>query len=283
MKPAARLYVACVMIAGAALFAARVPHIQVDRPVVFVMLILLSLATAALKVHLPLPGGGSTMSLSYAVDFASLLLLGPDPTMVVAATSVFLQCELNTRERPPIHRTLFSIASVVLTVQAAGLALWRLGGLVRLGSEGPVFVLALLAAAMIYFLMNTGLVATAIALTSGERILGVWHTNFLWSAPSYFISAVVAALAARFVGYAGLWLVPVAFVPLYLTYRSYQVYMGRIEDEQRQVKAVANLHLATVEALARAIDARDQPSAAHLRRMQLYATRLAQVVGLPEA
>ena len=59
MKPAARLYVACVMIAGAALFAARVPHIQVDRPVVFVILILLSLATAALKVHLPLPGGGS--------------------------------------------------------------------------------------------------------------------------------------------------------------------------------------------------------------------------------
>jgi diguanylate cyclase (GGDEF)-like protein/putative nucleotidyltransferase with HDIG domain len=85
------------------------------------------------------------------------------------------------------------------------------------------------------------------------------------------------------VGYVGLWLVPVAFVPLYLTYRSYQVYMGRIEDEQRQVKSVANLHLATVEALARAIDARDQPSAAHLRRMQLYATRLAQVVGLPEA
>ena len=75
------------MLAGAALFAVRVPHLQVDRPVVFVMLILLSLVTAALKVHLPLPGGGSTMSLSYAVGFASLLLLGPDPTMVVAATT----------------------------------------------------------------------------------------------------------------------------------------------------------------------------------------------------
>src|SRR3954454_24294830 len=98
----ARVYVACVTIAGAALFAARIPFIHVDRPGVFVMLIAASLATAALKVHLPLPGGGSTMSLSYAVDFASLLLLGPDPTMVVAATSVFLQCELNTRARAPI-------------------------------------------------------------------------------------------------------------------------------------------------------------------------------------
>src|SRR6266702_4353919 len=113
---AARLYVVCVMIAGAVLFAVRLPKIQVDRPVVFILLIAISLATAALKVRLPLPQGDSTMSLSYAVDFASLLLLGPDATMVVAATSVFMQCEL-TREPTPIYRTLFSMASVAMTVQ----------------------------------------------------------------------------------------------------------------------------------------------------------------------
>ena len=278
----ARLYVVCVTLAGGILFAIRLPQVEVQRPVVFVMLIALSLAAASLKVHLPLPHGDSTMSLSYGVAFASLLLLGPDPTMVVAAAGVFLQCELQTQNRKLIHRTLFSMASVALTVEAAGIALLRFDGFLQPNSEALLFVLLLLTAATIYFLMNTGLVATAIALTSGERVLDVWRRDFLWSAPGYFISAVVAAIAARFIGDAGFWLVPVALVPVYLTYRTYKTYMGRIETQQRKVKEVADLHLATVEALARAIDARDQASSTHLQRMQLYATRLARAAGMSE-
>src|SRR5678816_1159932 len=119
----ARFYVLTVMIAGAVLFAVRLPLIQVDQSVVFVLLICASLASTALRVHLPLPGGGSTLSLSYAVDFASLLLLGPDATMVVAATSVFMQSELNRRPPSRLYRTLFSMASVVITVQVSGVTL----------------------------------------------------------------------------------------------------------------------------------------------------------------
>ena len=42
------------------------------------------------------------MSVSYAVDFASLLLLGPHDTMLVAAGSAFSQCHLNSKERNPL-------------------------------------------------------------------------------------------------------------------------------------------------------------------------------------
>ena len=66
------------------------------------------------------------MSVSYAVDFASLLLLGPHETMLVAAGSAFSQCHLNKKERNPPYRTLFSMASLVVTVQGAGLAFWVL-------------------------------------------------------------------------------------------------------------------------------------------------------------
>ena len=67
------------------------------------------------------------------------------------------------------------------------------------------------------------------------------------------------------------WLLPLAAAPLYLTYRSYKVYLGRIDDEQRHVREMADLHLATIEALALAIDAKDQTSQSHIRRVQLYA------------
>ena len=73
------------------------------------------------------------MSVSYAVDFASLLLLGPNETMIVAAASAYSQCTFRIKERNPLHRTLFSMACLVITVQAAGAAYHLLGGV-----AGPV-------------------------------------------------------------------------------------------------------------------------------------------------
>src|SRR5437763_10232138 len=278
----ARFYVGAVIVIGLTLMLARRPDATFSEPVLFVALLVLSSVTAALKVHLPLTTSGSTMSVSYAVDFASLLLIGPHETMLVAAGSAFSQCHLNSKDRNPIHRTLFSVASLVITVQGSGLAFSLLGGT---GSAMPLSMLArpLVGAATVYFLLNTGLIATAIALSTRTKIISTWNNNFLWSAPSYFVGAGSAALAASFVSHAGYWVAPLTFAPLYLTYRTYKVYMGRIEDEQRHVQQTSDLHLATIEALARAIDAKDQTTQMHIRRVQVYAAGLAKARGLSEA
>jgi diguanylate cyclase (GGDEF)-like protein/putative nucleotidyltransferase with HDIG domain len=279
----ARVYVVAIVAVGAVLFLARLPFVRVDQPLLFLTLTVLSSAAAAFKVKLPLTSGGSTMSVSYAVDFASLLALGADATMVVAAASAFSQCHVNTKKgRSPLHRTLFNIASLVVTVQGAGLA-FRL--LAHAGPEVGLAAVArpLVGAATVYFLLNTGLIATAISLSSNERITTTWHTNFLWSAPSYFVGAGTAALALWLITHAGWWVAPLTFAPVYLMFRTYQVYMGRVEDEQRHVQQTSDLHLATIEALARAIDAKDQNSQSHIRRVQTYAAGLAREVGLSHA
>src|SRR5580765_4956610 len=101
----ARVYVVTVIAAGTGLFLACLPYVRVDQPLLLIGLLLLSSASAALKVNLPLTTSGSTMSVSYAIDFLSLLLLGPHETMLVAAGSAFSQCHLsNNKERNPIHR-----------------------------------------------------------------------------------------------------------------------------------------------------------------------------------
>ena len=56
--------------------------------------------------------------------------------------------------------------------------------------------------------------------------------------------------------------------------------MGRIQDQQRHVQQVSDLHLATIEALALAIDAKDQTAQSHIRRVQVYAAGLAQALGM---
>jgi len=280
---AARAYVASVIVAGAIVMAICLPLAHFShQPILFAALVLLGSGAAALKVTLPLSTGGSTMSVSYAVDFAALLLLGPHEAMIVAVASTFCQCHVNNKERNPAYRTLFSMAALVLTIEAAGLAVsW----LTDPGASAGVSTAArpLVAAATIYFLLNTGFIATAIALSTGQAISTTWQTNFLWSAPSYFVGAGTAAIAALLVTKTGYWFAPLGFAPIYLTYRTYKVYMGRIEDEQRHVQQTSDLHLATIEALARAIDAKDQNTQMHIRRVQMYAAGLAKAVSLSPA
>src|SRR3982751_4149189 len=201
----ARVFVCAVIAAGAALLVYFFPVKSFASPWLFLLLLTLSSVTSVFKVKLPLARSGSTMSVSYAVDFASLLLLGPNETMLVAAASAWSQCTFRIKEHNPIHRTLFSMACLVVTVQAAGLAYRWMGG-----QPGAVTTVAiakpLVAAATVYFLFNTLTVATAIALSVRQPLLTVWNENFLWSAPSYFVGSGAAALAASiFEGPGGYW------------------------------------------------------------------------------
>src|SRR6266550_9193363 len=182
---AGRVYVALVILAGAIVMAISLPLADfTHQPVLFAALVALASGFAALKVTLPLTTGGSTMSVSYAVDFAALLLLGPHEAMVVAVASAFCQCHVNNKEKNPPYRTLFSMAALVLTVQGAGLALRWLGDPSAPESVSTI-ARPLVGAATVYFVLNTGLIATAIALTTRQPISTTWQTNFLWSAPSY--------------------------------------------------------------------------------------------------
>ena len=277
---AARVYVAAVLVAGALVFARFLPH-SIPNFDLFLILLLFSFVASALKVSLPLTTSGSTMSVSYAVDFAALLLIGADLTMLVATLSAWSQCTIRTESRSPAYRTLFSMAALVLTVKATGFVYTSLGGPLP-GSQFSVLTIPrpLVGAATAYFICNTALIATAISLSNRQSVLRVWNENFLWSAPSYFVGALVAAIAASVIDRGVYWMVGLAAAPLYLTYRTYKVYLGRIQDQQRHVQQVSDLHLATIEALALAIDAKDQAAQSHIRRVQVYAAGLARAMGM---
>jgi diguanylate cyclase (GGDEF)-like protein/putative nucleotidyltransferase with HDIG domain len=284
LPAAARTYVAGVILVGLVVFLAALPHARFDQPLLFAGLLILSTASTAMKITLPLTASGSTMSVSYAVDFAALLLIGPHDTMLIAATSALSQCIFKQRERNPPYRTLFSVAALIITVEGAGLAALALGGI---ASTMPLQTMArpLVGVATAYFLLNTGLVAAAIALSTRQPVFATWQNNFIWSAPSYFVGAGSAALAASSMETAGYWIAPLMYAPIYLTYRTYKMYMGRIDDEHRHLQETsetANLHLATIEALAGAIDAKDRTTHMHIRRVRFYAAKLAKAAGLSE-
>jgi putative nucleotidyltransferase with HDIG domain len=279
----ARLYVGATIVIGATLVVLLGPRSEFNNVPLFIFLLVTSALTSAFKVSLPLAKSGSTMSVSYAVDFASLLLLGANETMLVAVTSAWSQCTFRMKTKNPVYRTLFSMACLAITVQASGFAYEQLGGIPgTLAEDVPGVARPLVGAATMYFVFNTCLIAVAVALATRQPFVGVWNQNFLWSAPSYFVGAGAAAIGTWSYMTSGFWLALLFAAPLYLTYRTYKVYLGRIDDERRHVEEMADLHLATIEALALAIDAKDQTAQSHIRRVQVYATSIARGLGMTD-
>jgi diguanylate cyclase (GGDEF)-like protein/putative nucleotidyltransferase with HDIG domain len=61
------------------------------------------------------------------------------------------------------------------------------------------------------------------------------------------------------------------------------LYLGKLEDEKLHVEEMANLHLRTIEALALAIEAKDQTTHDHLQRVRVYAIEIAKELGIKGA
>ena len=230
MPAAGRIFVVGVILAATVAMIADRPR-QMPNLAVFLSLLVASSLASGLKLRLPLGTSASNLSISYTFDFAALILLGTGPATIVAGFSAWTQSQFTANRRNPAYRIAFNIAALVLTVQAAGLTFESLGG-----QPGSFDVLAtsrpLVATALVYYLVNTGLVGIAVALATRQRIWSVWNANFLWTAPSYFVGAGAAAGAISIWQGAHGWLLPLAAAPVYLTFRSYRVYVDRIASEK---------------------------------------------------
>ena len=277
----ARVYVASVVALGTVSLALALPGLRLERhSVLFVGLIALGVATAAAKIELPLGRSASNLSFSHAINFWALFAIGPAEATCIAAISAWAQCVLRSGQPNAPHRLLFSISSLTLTIGLSGAAMGFAGGD---GLAEPASLARLAAVvAPLYFFLNTWLVAGAIGLSTNQKIARVWSRNFVWSAPSYLAGAALAAIAtvASARSWSG-WLALLA-VPLYLVFRSYHSVVARLREEQDQTHRAMEVQLATIEALALAIEAKAGCTPEHIRSIQQYAAMLAEAAGLPD-
>jgi PAS domain S-box-containing protein len=234
-----------VIALGAMTFAVLIPRATFTPIIPLLVLVLLSSLTSAFKIHFPI-ASGSNMSVSYVVDIAALILRGPHATMIVGAASGWSQTTLNSRSPNPAFRTLFNMAILVMTVQAAGQVYLRLGG--RSDAETGALILPLAGMALTYFFVNTVPIAIAIALTTNQNAWRVWKTDFASSAPSYLLGAAAAAAVIKVSessGYSLTLLLTAA--PLYLTYKMYRA--GReIDARQGAILEAARDAIITMDA-----------------------------------
>lgn len=228
----AKVHVALVIVAGTIAFGWSVGTGAFEHPWIVVTLVLVSIAAATLKTDLPLRSSYSTLSIGYTVNFASLLQFGPAMGVWVAASGGWAQCTLNTRQRNPWYRTAFSMSTLTLATLAASVTLNLSGGR-ALNGPADIVVPAIVASALVYFLVNAWLMALAIGLSTARSPIEVLDREFIWGLPNYFIGALAATVAVAGLERLGLRSVLLVF-PLVLMYRLYKVYLVRVDEMSRR-------------------------------------------------
>jgi MASE9 len=192
----ARVFVSAVIGVGVTLMGAALWRASYGQPILLSLLILLSVVVHTMKLELPLGRSSSTLSLGYAVNFVSLLLLGSGAAVLVTVLGGWAQCSFYVKKRNPRYRTLFSVSCLALSMAGGA---YVLTGSVAFSAAAPALygIRAVVTSALVYFLCNSILIATAVSLTTRQSLVRVWDQEYLWGAPNYFVGALVALLAAR--------------------------------------------------------------------------------------
>jgi PAS domain S-box-containing protein len=220
------------MLAIAAIFL--MPPLPGDHLSFFYVALLLALAAVGGShtvqlIRSPNPSEKGSLSIGFLIAFTSLLTLGLRACLLAAVVSG-VSAGLFPR-RLPLHQILFNAASLALTAWATGYAYAALNG----GHVGAVSLASAHAvlAALVYFTVNSLLVAGVITLCSHCPFRTVWR-SFLWIAPSSLAGAAAAMATVLLLGVnAGIML----FLPvLAFVYQSYNTHIRDTDLQERYLE-----------------------------------------------
>jgi len=276
MNIKAKLYVTLVSLAGLGVIGMTLTRFHSQDIYRFTFYLVLSGLAAGLKVSLP--GIRGTMSVCFLFVFIGIADLTASEAMIIGCLGTVVQCLWKSKQRPKAFQVIFSVGNTGIAVTLA-YAFYHSALLQRFDNLGPWL---LIATGMAYYVLNTVPIAEVISLSEAKPFGATWHNCYFWSFPFYLVGASVAwviSLLTRQMHWQG----AIVVMPVvYLIYRSYRLYLARLENERLHVESIGGLHLRTIEALALAIEAKDQTTHEHLKRVRVYAVEVGKQLGLSE-
>jgi len=277
-----RSYLLAVPIAGiAVIIAATIELVAAPPPLGWAFLTALTALTGAYTIKIP--GLVVRLSVSEPLVFLSTFLYGPAAGALTAAVDA---CVASLRLVPrlrTVHRVLFNVGTVAIAVYVAAQIYFTLAGLdMRRPRYGALetFVWPLYVFAAGVFAINSGLVAFALGFERHTSAFSIWRRQFLWLAATYLASASIAAILVTFTSTFN-WALVGLLLPLAgVSFVAVRTTLGRLDDTNQHLAEVNTLYLSTIETLAMAIDAKDQVTHGHIRRVQRFAVELAKALGV---
>lgn len=282
-----RWYVFAVAALGVVAIAYSAYRLHI-RPIGWSWLVLALLTLLSGWATVRLPSVPATISISETFVFTSVLLFGPAAGTLTVALDVLTISLWLARRGHPTYRLVFNTCALPGALWVCAQLFYLLAGVQPLAlSSVPVqigsLVLPLAVFALAYFLLNSWLIAVAIFFETNVRPLTIWKNNFALLSLNYFGGASVAALLVTYTRNLDYTYLAFVLPLLAVLYFTFSMAMGRVEDSNKHLSELNTLYMATIETLAMAIDAKDQITHGHIRRVQGYAVGLAEELGLTDS
>jgi putative nucleotidyltransferase with HDIG domain len=250
----------------------------------WIVLAILTLVSGSATVKLP--SVPATISISETFVFTSVLLFGPAAGTLTVALDAFVISIWLARKGHPFYRLAFNICALPASLWVGAHVFYGVWGGQPLSNSQPVEIAGMITPLILftvtYFLLNSWLIAFAISLEKHLSPLGVWRDNFARLSLNYFGGASVAALLVTYTRQVDVAYLAFVLPLLAVLYFTFATSLGRVEDANKHLSELNSLYMSTIETLAMAIDAKDQITHGHIRRVQQYATGLAKAIGVSE-
>jgi diguanylate cyclase (GGDEF)-like protein/putative nucleotidyltransferase with HDIG domain len=255
-------------------------------PEITILIVALIVSAIVNRHQIHIPKTNIYFTAADLITFWAIAWLGVPGGVLLAACSALASClALSKRKTICPFRCLestvatFAAANVFYLILTYGAGF---SGRIAGASNIPAGWLAVAAGSMLIVHCGASLVFSSIS----ERL------DAYSPGPEVRPHSIAVSVAGSFAGLAGAVLVHFAFLNFGLAFglfllpvavladTTYRIYIRRLEQKTREISEASRVHLATVEALATAIDARDQVGIGHVRRTQIYAVGIGEMLGL---
>jgi hypothetical protein len=226
LSRSAKAYILLILASGLGVFAYSVHRVTADPDVaVLYFLVLTALASLATVIIPTRKGTGGSVSFSLAdfFIFGAMLMIGPAAAALMGATegavsSWMLKLRFS-------YKFLFNICQLSLVAFLVGFLIsWSDPGSLIVADSSVAFLITSLIAALLYFVLNSLLVAFGMALHSGSGIFEQLRKGFLWMLPVNCTNAATVAIVLSLMSpinlLAALVLVPLILVTYFLRKRT---------------------------------------------------------------
>ena len=250
----------------------------------------LALATAVsgvFPVRLPFvtrKANSLTITVSDIFIFSGILLYSPEVAVLLSVLDGLLAGLRADKTKRP-HRVLFNLSQLALSTWCVGQLLYLL-----LNTRHPldptavvssaVLFLNLGLCALLHFFLNSGMVALAVGLATGQRVARVFSENLLWASLTNVAGAAGAAIIFLNFESTPFFAFAVTMPIVLVIYYAYKMNLKRINLAQQHLEELNDLYHATITSLAMAIDAKDHSNYGNIQKVRAMTEALAERMGL---
>jgi diguanylate cyclase (GGDEF)-like protein/PAS domain S-box-containing protein len=234
-----------VILLGAAACAYTVTQLRASElGMRFILIGLVTLAFGS-RVYVKIPRVRGQISVSDTFIFFAMLLFGGEAAILLAALDAFCSSMRITKKKMVMgFNAGVYVCSTFLTV-------WILraifGDIQQLPmGDQSAYISAVCIMALVQYAVNSGLVATGVALRSGLPVWQMWRQNFLWTSITYFAGASAAGIIVKLVDSFGIYAFLATAPIVIVVYFTYCTYLKNVEASTKQAE-LARQHALEVQ------------------------------------